>query len=85
MEIKLGDVAKDTITGFEGVAIARTEWLNGCVRISLQPKKLQENGKPIDSETFDETQLAIVAPGLRHVEVRTGGPRPAPTRARDPR
>lgn len=85
MEIKLGDVAKDTITGFEGVVVARTEWLNNCVRLSLQPKKLQDNGKPIDSETFDETQLVVVEAGPRHEPVTHGGPMPEPRRARDPR
>ena len=85
MEIKLGDVAKDTISGFEGVVVARTEWLNGCVRVSVQPKKLQESGKPVEYETFDVTQLAMVEAGPRHEPKTTGGPRPAPTRARDPR
>lgn len=85
MQIKLGDVAKDTITGFKGVVVARTEWLNGCVRITLQPKQLQENGKPIDSETFDDTQLILVHAGPSRAPKETGGPRPEPRRAPDPR
>lgn len=59
-DIRLGDIARDTITGFEGVVVARTEWLNGCWRLTLQPKKLQENGKPIDTETFDDKQAVHV-------------------------
>jgi len=34
--IKLGIRVKDSITGYEGVAIARTDWLYGCVRITIQ-------------------------------------------------
>lgn len=54
--MKLGDTLTDSITGFTGVAIARTEWLNGCVRWTLQSKELKD-GKPIGPECFDEPQL----------------------------
>lgn len=30
--IQLGDKVKDTITGFTGVAVCISKWLNGCVR-----------------------------------------------------
>ena len=46
-KIDLGDVAKDTITGFEGVVVAQSKWLHGCVRMTLQPRELKE-GKPLD-------------------------------------
>jgi len=46
-EIQLGDVAKDSITGFEGVVTGRTEWLNGCCRWLIQPRSLHE-GKPVE-------------------------------------
>ena len=58
-DVKLGDVLRDTITGFTGVAVAKTEWLNGCWRVSLQPKELRE-GKPIDHIGFDVEQLELV-------------------------
>lgn len=32
MQVNLGDRVKDQVTGFEGIAIARTEWLFGCPR-----------------------------------------------------
>jgi len=82
-KIKLGDLARDMITGFKGVVIARTEWLNGCARLSLQPRELDKEKRVIMSETFDETQLelveeeAIKLPGSRTKKaVTTGGPRP---------
>ena len=84
-KIALGDVAQDSITGFKGVVVAVTEWLSGCRRVTIQPQALHD-GKPIESETFDETQVVV----LRSKETpegshRTGGPRPAPMRSRDPR
>ena len=41
MAIKLGQKVRDTITGNEGTVVARTEWLHGCVRVTVQ----HEGGK----------------------------------------
>jgi hypothetical protein len=30
--LELGASARDTITGFEGVIVSKTKWLNGCGR-----------------------------------------------------
>jgi hypothetical protein len=84
--IKLGMKARDTISGFEGIVIARTEWLYGCIRFTLSPQKLHE-GKMIQSETFDEGQLVEIVPEVAATPVeskRTGGDRPSPTRSSDP-
>ena len=75
--IQPGDTVKDTVTGFTGVAICRTEWLNGCVRIGIQPQKLKD-GRPVESDTIDETQLELVKAGPRHGPRATGGPTPSP-------
>lgn len=56
MAIKLGTTVTDSITGFTGVAISRTEFLHGCARVAVQPKGLHE-GKPIEAQYFDELQL----------------------------
>lgn len=86
--INLGDVARDRISGYEGVAIGRTQWLHGCMRITLQAQGLHD-GKPIESASFDEPQLELVKRGSYAPEVRqaqkTGGPRPEPTRRREVR
>jgi hypothetical protein len=55
---KLGERVKDTVTDFEGMAIARCVYLNGCVRIQVQPKELKD-GKIIEGEWIDEGQLVI--------------------------
>lgn len=85
MQINVGDTAKDTITGFEGVVVARTEWLNGCARLTIQPRGLDKDGKVMDSNTFDEAQLQLVAAKNHEAKRDTGGPRPEPVRNADPR
>jgi hypothetical protein len=55
-KIKLGDMAKDTITGFTGVVTAITDNLSNCRRYGLQPRETKD-GKPIDSRFFDEVQI----------------------------
>lgn len=57
-DIHTGDMAKDLITEFEGMVVAKTEWLNGCWRLSLQPKGMKD-GKTVEAETFDVEQLTV--------------------------
>jgi hypothetical protein len=91
MQVSLGDRAKDQVTGYEGICIARTQWLNGCVRITLQSSKLDKDGKPGEGQTFDEPQLTVTKARAVVTEVTpapvasvaparrlTGGPIPAP-------
>lgn len=58
-DIELGDKVKDVLTGFSGVAIARTEWLNGCVRITIQGEGMKD-GLPIEGFTVDEQQIKVM-------------------------
>lgn len=80
MKIRLGSKVRDTITGFEGIAVARTDWLNGCARIGIQAAELQE-GKVMDIEWIDEVQLEGAAAGKRFLP---GGPQRDPGGRRDP-
>ena len=76
--LKLGDLAKDTITGLTGIVVAKTDWLHGCCRITLQPRGLKE-GKILDQNTFDEPQLLFVRKNeAKRGSKNTGGPRPEP-------
>lgn len=92
LRIELGDSARDVITGFEGVIVAETIWMQGCRRLTVQPRDVHD-GKPIEAVTFDETQLALVkreavpAPNrkVRPTGQPFGGPRPEPRREADPR
>ena len=55
-EIKLGDLVEDTVSGFTGVAVAKTIYFQGCNRVAIQPK-IDKEGKLPKCETFDEPQL----------------------------
>ncbi|MEO8082530.1 MAG: hypothetical protein ABI780_01775 [Ardenticatenales bacterium] len=77
--VQLGDKVRDLVTGFEGIAVASTTWLNGCERVSVQPVGKNEKGGTFESETFDVTQLEVVEAGVVATGQReTGGPRPDP-------
>ena len=58
-KIQLGDTVKDTITGFTGIAISRTEFIHSCNIIEVQPKIYDENIMT-ESFYFDEPGLEIV-------------------------
>ena len=83
MAVNLGDKVKDKVSGFTGIATARHEYLNGCVRISVDSDKLGKEGAKIEGYVFDEPQLDIVKPA-KVVVARTakppGGPHNEPSR-----
>ena len=58
----LGDEVTDIITGCAGIAVGRADWLTGCTRFAVQPRKLA-NGKPVDEQWFDENRLTVVRAG----------------------
>lgn len=76
--IRIGETAKDSITGFKGVVTARTEYLNGCARLAVQPTKLGKDGKPIEAQYFDEPQLVVIPAKRRKRTTDTGGPHASP-------
>lgn len=77
-KIVLGSKVRDTITGFEGVAIGVTFWLTGCARLGVKPVGLHE-GKTIEAEWFDEDRLEVMtASQLPYGQPNTGGPQEAP-------
>ena len=56
--IGLGDRVVDRVTGFNGIVVCITTWLNGCVRYGLQAEELTD-GKPLDPQYFDAEQVAL--------------------------
>ena len=56
---KLGDKVKDTVTGCVGIAVARTELLNGCPQITIQPRATWDMYLP-EAYTCDEKQVEVV-------------------------
>jgi len=57
MKFELGDHLKDQISGFKGICTAKCEHLTGCRQYKLQPKGLNKDKLPLNSEWFDEEQL----------------------------
>ena len=57
--IELGSKVRDRISGFEGVAVARTVWRQGCARITVQPK-VDKDGKLPETASFDEPELEVL-------------------------
>ena len=79
MTIKLGDKAKDSITGLTGIVVSRHEYLNGCIRLTLQPAELKD-GKPVDCSTFDIEQIELIEVAPAKTVTPSGGPHDEPSR-----
>jgi len=73
MEIELGNKVRDKVTGFEGIAIAKIEYINGCIQFCVKPK-VKEDGKMPDGEYIDVDDLEIVYKGIIIEVDSTGGP-----------
>ncbi len=84
-EITLGSKSRDTISGFTGIVVAITNWLNGCQRITIAPQELKD-GKPVEAHTFDVEQVELVEDKAAKVsETKKGGPSISPTQRTDPK
>lgn len=81
--IKLGMKVRDVLTGVEGTAIARTEWLHGCERITIQPEGVKD-GKAFETHTVDEPQIEIIDATSKETAAPRHGARDDPPRAVDP-
>jgi len=74
-KIQLGDLVKDKVTGFKGVAVARTTWISGCDRINVQPVGVDKSGKLYEPQSFDEPLLEIIKKQkTKEQSHKTGGP-----------
>lgn len=85
--VELGDEVRDTISGFRGVCTGLFNYINGCVRAMIEPRTLHD-GKPIDAQTFDVSQVDVVkksvVPSFAGAQ-GPGGPRPNPPARKAPR
>jgi len=57
--IKLGDKVRCKITGFTGIAVVRSEFLNGCIQWSVLSKMGKDNKMP-EEIGIDEKSLEII-------------------------
>ena len=70
---KLGQKVKDKVTGFEGIIIAKVEYLNGCVQFAIRPKIKKGDSKFPENHYIDEGQLVLVSEGIRAKKKNNGG------------
>jgi len=68
-KIKLGCKARDKITGFEGIVVARIKYLFGCTQYAIMPKWI-EGQKTEDSEYFDVGRLEVIGEGISKEDVQ---------------
>lgn len=71
---ELGRKAKDQITGFEGILVARCEHLYGCNTYGVAPKLNKKDGKRGEVEWFDEGRLIVTGKGIKPEKVRVQDP-----------
>jgi hypothetical protein len=51
--IRLGETAKDVITGFEGVATGRASYITGCDQYLISPRSGDKDPKWIDEQRLE--------------------------------
>ncbi|MCP3965089.1 MAG: hypothetical protein GY718_01870 [Lentisphaerae bacterium] len=54
-----GDIAKDRVTGLEGVVMVRAEYSTGCHHYGIQPRETIDTKEP-DWTWFDQSRLDLV-------------------------
>jgi hypothetical protein len=59
MDIQLGQIVKDQITGFQGVVTGKCQYITGCNQALVIPK-VKDDGTKTDGAWFDEDRLEIV-------------------------
>ena len=81
MSVEIGDRAKDRISGFTGIVVTRSDWMNNCLRFGLQAERLDEKGHKPDVVYFDEPDLVVTKKAVyasvrpaRTPAAATGGP-----------
>ncbi len=69
-----GDKVQDQVTGFEGIIIGVSRYINGCTQYGVRPR-VDKDGKMVDAEWFDEDRLEVITTQALQLESSpTGGP-----------
>ena len=63
-QIQLGNKVKDIVTGLEGVACAKIEYLNGCIQFEIIPKVTAKATEYPKYSWIDIDRLAYVSRGI---------------------
>lgn len=71
-EFDLGSKLRDVVSGLEGIATGRLEYLNGCVQYLIDPP-LDKDGKLQKGMWVDSQQVEKVGDGIKVAKRSTGG------------
>lgn len=84
-QVRLGEQVQDRVSGFKGIAVATTTYLQGCNRILVQPR-IGKDGELPEPCAFDESDLKVIGNGIlpKPETKKNGGPRRMAERARMP-
>lgn len=72
MTIALGSKVVDRITGFEGRATSRVEYITGCVQYGVLPQVKSDGSYP-NAEYIDEQRLEVLEGPIAQASRPTGG------------
>ena len=86
-KIELGDKVKDEVSGIEGIVVGITQFIHGCLRVTIAPQAKKGEKEPPETFTADLPQCKLVkksvvsttAPAADVPKERkktTGGPAP---------
>ncbi len=64
-KIELGDKVRCKYTKFVGVAVARTEFINGCIQYTVVPKVEKDNKYCLEEISIDEGALEVITPSKK--------------------
>ena len=73
--IQLGDEVRHPITGAKGVAVAKTTYISGCSRFTIQ-QKIKKDGELPEALVFDEPELELVKAKKQKRKTDLGGWKP---------
>lgn len=75
-KIELGDKVRCKITGYIGIATAKTKFLNGCVQYEVTAKIGKDNKLPMEGNPgIDEQSLEVIKTKKKKIEKDdNGGP-----------
>ena len=57
---ELGDLLKDKVSGFKGIALSKSYYATGCVHFGLGATETTKDGGVHDWQWFDQSRLDLV-------------------------
>ena len=66
-KIQLGDKVKCKHSGFTGIAVARSEFINGCIQIEVLPK-VKKGNEMVEAQGIDELSLEVIKRAKKEID-----------------